>query len=72
MSETTWHRGENRASRLDLIFINDIHIIEDISYDSTLGKSDHSTPNFGIRCEVNTIKEIKKKKEHVFFKKAYL
>ena len=62
VSETTRQRGENRPSRLDLIFTNDIHIIEDINYDSPLGKSDHSTLNFSLRCEVSTIKEIKKKK----------
>ena len=62
IKETTRQRGDDRPSRLDLVFTNDEFLIGDIEQQSPLGKSDHDTLVFSINCQHSTIREIKRRR----------
>ena len=50
VSQPTRKRGTDEPSLLDLVLTDDATQISEISYDSPLGKSDHSTLNFEFNC----------------------
>ncbi len=48
--EHTRARGAAQPSVLDLVFTADEHMIDDVTYESPLGKSDHCTLRFRLLC----------------------
>jgi endonuclease/exonuclease/phosphatase family metal-dependent hydrolase len=48
--EFTRTRENCEPSTLDLIFTNEEDMIEDLNYDSPLGRSDHCLLDFKLRC----------------------
>ena len=50
VDEPTRSRGSDVPSILDLIFTNEEGMIDEIRYASPLGKSDHSTIIFNMKC----------------------
>ena len=69
IEDITRIRGGDRGSTLDLIFSNDETIIEDISVNSPLGKSDHGYISFF--CDVEDLQETSKKKVYMYEKADY-
>lgn len=62
VQEITRFRGESTGTMLDLIFSNDVFLIEDIEVNSPLGKSDHACVSFN--CDLKP--QQKKRKKTVF------
>ena len=50
VEEPTRHRGQNEPTILDLLITKDDTNIDEIAYNSPLGKSDHSVLMFSYRC----------------------
>ncbi len=67
VTEPTRVRGTNEPSNLDLITTNDERLVQEIQYTSPLGKSDHATIKFDLRCYSATKAYMKKK---YFYDKA--
>ena len=55
--EFTRTREDCEPSTLDLIFTNEEDMIEDLNYDSPLGRSDHCVLYFKFRCYCKTDEE---------------
>ena len=55
IEDPTRARGENNPSILDLVFTNEQDMISEITYNSPLGKSDHSTINFKYLAYTETL-----------------
>ena len=51
VEENTRFRGTNKPSRLDLVFTSDERLLENLVYESGLGKSDHAVLSFTIQGE---------------------
>jgi len=64
VTEPTRWRGSNDPSILDLIITADENAIEEIQYQSPLGKSDHCVILFRYICNVNFKKIDKKRKNY--------
>ena len=67
VQEPTRVRGNDTPNLLDLIFINEKNMIENIEYQSPLGKSDHSVLSFKFKC-YTVIKNYKRTK--LYYNKA--
>ncbi len=67
VTEPTRARGTDEPSTLDLIITNDERLVQEIQYTSPLGKSDHATIKFDLRC-YSAMKAYMKKK--YFYDKA--
>ena len=52
VSQPTRKRGTDEPSLLDLVLTDDTTQISEISYDSPLDESDHSTLNFEFNCSI--------------------
>ena len=50
VEQPTRHRGKNEPRILDLLITRDESYVDEISYNSPLGKSDHLVLMFGYRC----------------------
>ena len=50
VTQPTRVRGTDEPSTLDLIITNDERLVQEIQYTSPLGKSDHATIKFDLRC----------------------
>ena len=57
--EFTRTRENCEPSTLDLIFTNEEDMIEDLNYDSRLGRSEHCVLDFKFRCYCKTDEEKK-------------
>lgn len=57
VSEETRHRGKDTPTILDLIISKEESNIDEITYNSPLGKSDHSVLLFNYRCYVKEVFE---------------
>ena len=60
-TEPTRLRFNNKPSLLDLVLVNNIDSVEDIQYESPLGKSDHRVLQFELNCIVKKVKYTKLK-----------
>ncbi|KAK4317992.1 hypothetical protein Pmani_010947 [Petrolisthes manimaculis] len=67
--DITRKREDDKGSTLDLIFSNDETIIEDISVDTSLGKSDHGCISF--YCDVEELQETNRKTIYMYEKADY-
>ncbi|XP_033731479.1 uncharacterized protein LOC117321118 [Pecten maximus] len=67
----TRYRENQTPSTLDLIFTNDEEMVQDITYGSGLGKSDHITLSFKLICYTETAQENQKLTQRNFFKGHY-
>ena len=67
VKEVTRFRGDDVPSRVDLIFTKDEDSIEEIEYQSPLGKSDHKVLIFNIKVCIYRTNNVEKKK---MYKKA--
>ncbi|KAK4294818.1 hypothetical protein Pmani_021965 [Petrolisthes manimaculis] len=69
IQDITRKREDDKGSTLDLIFSNDETIIEDISVDTSLGKSDHGCISF--YCDVEELQETNRKTIYMYEKADY-
>lgn len=67
IKEATRSRGQDNPSLLDLVFSNEEEMIESISHDSPLGRSDHCTLMITFKCYNQNSPE---KKTKYFFNKG--
>jgi hypothetical protein len=61
VEENTRFRGTNKPSRLDLVFTSDEHLLENLVYESGLGKSDHAVLSFTIQGEAGQLEGERKR-----------